>query len=220
MRTKFVWIAVLAVGVSVSPLTTARSAASFVTDSVKLTIKGTGFGPPAPGVPAKNFPIDVSGTAVVKTVYDPEFLFTYPQFLTIELAVDVGPDWFELRFVRTGSFGELPGPVTWTLSDLDWIGSPQVRITSLALLPQMPDFRLPVQSFSVIDGRTVQVVTGPTGPTANQNARFQFGLSPVPQPVPEPSALVIGCSGLACLFARRVARRPGPSGETHPAASG
>lgn len=185
--TTFLRVAFFAVGLSLAPLTTSRLSASFITDTAKLQVVGIGVGQPG------NFNINLSSSAVVGP--GTEFLFRFPQF---DLAVDIGASDFELRFVRTGSFGDLTGPLTWTLSDLDWIGAP-LQISSISQLPPSFASQLAVQSFQVIDGHTIQVTTGPTGPhlSANQNAHFQLELSPAAQSVPEPSSLALCCCGVA-----------------------
>ena len=144
MQTKFWRVALVAIGFALAPPTTSPLQASLIGDTVTLNISGIGVGQPG------NFNINLNGSAVVGA--GAEFRFRFSQ---IELSVDVTASTFEVRFVRIGSFGDLSGPLTWTLSGLDWAGSP-AAIQSIAPLP--PSFASPlaVESFRVIGGHTVR----------------------------------------------------------------
>jgi hypothetical protein len=180
MRMSFLRFALVAVGFAFAASTPTPLHAQIFNDTVNLTVVGAGVGEPG------NFDLNLSGTAVAG--FGTEFQFDFPQF---QISVDVGSIDFQLMFVRTGSNGDLAGPVTWTLSD-QTLKNSQTQIVGINTLPPTFASQLPVQSFGLIDGHTIEVTTGPATAVANQNAHFQLQFATVP----EPSTLAT-CSWLA-----------------------
>src|SRR5262245_22374567 len=141
MATNFWRMALIAIGFAVAP-TTPAAQASLIGDTVTTHVTGTGVLQPG------NLNINLTQSAVV----GPQGEFLH-RFVSVELGVNVTANTIEVRFVRTGSFGDLNGPVTWTISNLDW-SVPGEEIRSMFPIPPSFASQLPVQSFRVIDSHT------------------------------------------------------------------
>lgn len=86
-----------------------------------------------------------------------------------------GPDGtlLVLTWTRTGSFGSVDS-IAWTFSGLDWVNQPDGEIAQLVDLGAPYGTPLDLQSYQVVDGHTIEIVTGPDLPPAVQSRVFQI----------------------------------------------